>query len=40
MTQNKIPYFTWTKKWGWRINGYIKETENVRQNTIQNRKRS
>jgi len=23
MTQNKIPYFTWTKKWGWRINGYI-----------------
>lgn len=24
MEQNKIPYFTWTKKWGWRINGYIK----------------
>jgi len=21
--ENKIPYFTWTKKWGWRINGYI-----------------
>lgn len=24
-TENKEPYFTWTKKWGWRVNGYIKK---------------
>lgn len=22
--KNRIPYYTYTKKWGWRVNGYIK----------------
>lgn len=26
--ENKIPYFTWTKKWGRRLNGYIKTDKN------------
>lgn len=21
--ENKEPFYTWTKKWGWRVNGYI-----------------
>lgn len=22
--KNKEAFYTWTKKWGWRVNGYLK----------------
>lgn len=25
--EDKIPFYTWTKKWGWRVNGYLKNEQ-------------